>query len=177
MRFVDWYQKSPDDDEAGTHDWSLTLKHGRISFVSFCGFCFYVSNSINFFKETNDTLECHRDISKIGNILKRRRRHHHPPPTVFKKKIERKLRDFCCWGEWTHEMRSGRGPLSARKGGGEKENGKDVLLFIYFLFCFCYIVSYIFFYKFVAFVVVVVVVLYDIILFLFFGFFLLSPSL
>ena len=65
-------------------------------------------------------------------------------------------------------------PCQLERGGGEKENGKDVLLFIYFLFSFCYIVSYIFFYKFVAFVVVV---LYDIILFLSFWFFLLSPSL
>jgi hypothetical protein len=138
------------------------------------GFVFMYIKFNQFIKETNDTLECIRDISKIGNILKRRTIF---LPRYLKTKLKENSVTFVVGG--SEHTKCGRDgvpcQLEREGGGGEKENGKDVLLLLFFLFCFCYIVSYIFFYKFVAFVVVVV--LYDIILLVSFWVFLLSPSL
>jgi hypothetical protein len=123
--------KSPLIDEAGTHDGSITLKHGR-------GFHLFFSVGFVFMYQIQSIYQ--RNKWHIGmsqsyfKDWKHIEKTNHLPPTVFKNKIERKLRDFCCWGEWTHEMRSGRGPLSARKGrGGRKKTGKMYYYYSFFV--------------------------------------------
>ena len=85
-----------------------------------------------FIKETNDTLECIRDISKIENILKRRTIF---LPRYLKTKLKENSVTFVVGGsEHTKCGRDGVPCQLEREGGGErKKTGKMYYYYSFFV--------------------------------------------
>jgi hypothetical protein len=143
MRFVDWYQKSPDRWSWDTR-WIHNPKTRKgFSFVFFCGFCFYVSNSINLSKKQMT----HWNVSEIFQRLETYWKDDEDTTILlprYLKKNWKKTPWLLLLGGVNTRNAVGTGSLVSSKGeGGEKENGKDVLLL--FFFCFVFVTSFLIF--------------------------------